>query len=228
MASALNIIVVEDHEILLEATVEVLRHHGHHVIGLGCAEDIDDVAGGVAADIFVLDVQLPGEDGISLAKRIRRANPKVGIIMVTALVQPQDKVTGFDAGADIYLTKPVGFPELLAAINALARRVKNVEVQNALTLDLIHQTLNGPSGVVHISLSESILLNALARAPGQQLEYWQIEEALGQDSDSVSKAGLEVKIFRLRKKIALAGGDEHAITAIRRKGYQLCINLSVL
>ncbi|MDD4929573.1 MAG: response regulator transcription factor [Gallionella sp.] len=229
MAPALNIIVVEDHDLLRQVTVETLRHYGHQVVGLGCAEELDDVAGGAPADIFILDINLPGEDGISLARRIRRANPEVGIIMVTSLSQSQDKVLGFDAGADIYLSKPVETLELLAAVNALARRVKPVNLQShdTLMLDLARRYLQGPAGEVRVTPSECTLLNALARAPGRQLEYWQIAEALGQEIEVSSKARLEVKIFRLRKKILQAGGGEDAITALRLKGYQLCINLIV-
>jgi DNA-binding response OmpR family regulator len=228
MAANLNIVVVEDNDSLRLVTVTILRQQGHQVIGLACAEEIDDVAGGTLADIFVLDLNLPGEDGISLARRIRKANPNVGIIMVTARIQSQDKTLGYDSGADIYLPKPAEPGELLAAIKALARRIKpeNTHTPNTLVLDLTRLQLQGPAGEAGVTRAESTLLNALARAPGQQLEYWQIAEALGDTQDSLSKSNLEVKIFRLRKKIAQVGGED-AINAIRLKGYQLCINLIV-
>lgn len=80
MATALNIIVVEDHDTLREVTVALLAEQGHKVIGLACAEALDDEAGGRVADIYLLDLNLPGENGISLARRIRHAQPNVGKI----------------------------------------------------------------------------------------------------------------------------------------------------
>ena len=229
MAAGLNIVVVEDHDSLRMVTVDFLSRHGHHVVGLACAEDIDDAAGGALADIFVVDLNLPGEDGISLARRIRNVQPEVGIIMVTARNRTMDKTLGYESGADIYLPKPAAPDELLAAINALARRLKPAmpESKNALLLNLQRLDLRGPEGDVSVTQAEVIILNALARASGQRLEYWQIAEALGKAPEALSKSNLDVKIFRLRKKIVQVGGDENAIKAIRTQGYQLCVNLIV-
>ena len=210
-------------------TVDFLRQQGHSVVGLACAEDLDDAAGGALADIFIVDLNLPGEDGISLVRRIRKVQPEVGIIMVTARNQTQDKTLGYQSGADIYLSKPVAPDELLAAINALARRLKPTiaESTNALSLNLQRLYLLGPEGEASVTQAEVVILTTLARAPGQRLEYWQIAEALGGAPEALSKSNLDVKIFRLRKKIVQAGGGENAIKAIRMHGYQLCASLIV-
>jgi DNA-binding response OmpR family regulator len=171
MATGLSIIVVEDNDSLRLVTVEILRQQGHQVQGLACAEDIDDAAGGVTADIFILDLNLPGEDGISLATRLRKAQPEVGIIMVTARIQSVDKTTGYECGADIYLCKPVAPEELLAAINALARRLKPVAQTNShLVLDVNKLTLASEQGEVSLSANEATSLIAFIRAPEQRLE----------------------------------------------------------
>ncbi len=229
MATGVNIVVVEDHDALRIVTIDFLSRHGHRVAGLACAEDIDDAAGGALADIFIIDLNLPGEDGISLARRIRNVQPEVGIIMVTARNRTQDKTLGYESGADIYLSKPAAPDELLAAINALARRLKPAiaESKNTLSLNLQRLYLQGPEGEASVTQSEVVILNALARASGHRLEYWQIAEALGRAPESLSKSNLDVKIFRLRKKIVQVGGDENAIKAIRMHGYQLCANLIV-
>lgn len=229
MAAGLNIVVVEDHDSLRAVTVDMLRQHGHRVVGLACAEDIDDAAGGALADIFLIDLNLPGEDGISLARRIRRAQPDVGVIMVTARDQSHDKTLGYESGADIYVSKPAAPAELLAAVNALARRLKPELAPSAasLSLDVLKLDLHGPAAEISVTQAESAILMALARAPGQRLEYWQIAEVLGQAPEALSKSSLDVKIHRLRKKIVQAGGGEAAIKAIRLHGYQLCAKLLV-
>lgn len=230
MVAALNIIVVEDHDTLREVTVALLAEQGHQVTGLDCAEALDDEAGGRVADIYLLDLNLPGEDGISLASRIRQAQPHVGIIMVTARNLSQDIVSGYASGADIYLTKPVGHDELLAAVQALARRVKPGQTpasESSLMLEVQRLRLSGPRASLHVTDVEAILLSALARAAGQRLAYWQLFEALGQQATEANKASLEVRIVRLRKKITQATGDSAALKAVRGHGYQLCTPLQL-
>lgn len=232
MAPPLNIIIVEDHDSLRIVTANMLRQHNHVVRELACAEELDDIAGGESADIFIIDLNLPDEDGISLARRIRKASPTVGIIMVTARSQLEDKVIGYENGADIYLVKPVSPEELLATISALSRRLQTeiLTPDGALTLDSKGLSLN--SDVVNkikLNRSEVIILQALARAHNQQLEYWQIIEAIGESGNhSFKKSTLEVKIHRLRHKMMQVCNNEEAIKSIREYGYKLCINLVIV
>ena len=230
MAPSLNIIIVEDHDSLREVTVALLNEHGHQAVGLASAEAVDDEAGGRVADLYIIDLNLPGEDGISLARRIRGAHAGVGIIMVTARVLTEDKVQGYDSGADIYLPKPVGPDELLAAIGALARRVKATTPTLAvsMTLDQQRLMLGGPLLELHLVSAEATLLRALAIAPGQRLAYWQLNEALGQLPDELNKASLEVRMVRLRKKLLQVSGDDAALKSIRGHGYQLCAPLRLI
>jgi DNA-binding response OmpR family regulator len=94
-------------------------------------------------------------------------------------------------------------------------------------LELHHFQLVGPMGKTTITASDSILLSALAQAPGQRLETWQLAEMLSKDVEAFNKASLEVKIVRLRKKITQVGGSEEAIKSIRLYGYQLCVPLKL-
>ena len=123
MAAKLNIVVVEDNDDLRDLTCQVLTNEGHRAMGLSCAEELEDMAGGEPADIFLIDINLPGESGISLSKRIRQAQPFVGIIIISARTDLDDKVIGYDSGADVYLPKPVAMEELLAAVSAVQRRI---------------------------------------------------------------------------------------------------------
>ncbi len=229
MAVLLNIVVVEDNDLLREHTVDILRQEGHRVTGLSCAEDVDNELGNFPVDLYILDLNLPGEDGLSLARRIRQSDSRVGIIMTTSRGRLQDKLTGYESGADIYIPKPVDPDELLAAVSALVRRVVpgTGERFGGVVLDLKKLTLKGQIGETTVTDSEATILTALARAPGHRLETWQLSEMLGKDAEFLNKSSLEVRIVRLRKKLAQVHGGESNIKSIRLYGYQLGVAVTV-
>ncbi len=228
MDPMLSIIVVEDHDALREVTIEALRGKGHHVTGADSAEALAEMGNAMHVDIMVIDLNLPGEDGISLTRRLRQSQPGIGIIMVTARSQLVEKMQGYESGADIYLTKPTSLEELCAAIHALSRRISHAaQFTSALRIDPDKLTLSGELGEVGISSNEAAMLVAFARAEGHQMEYWQLMELTRHTENGYSKANLEVQIVRLRKKLVQAGSDEHPIKAIRNLGYQLCVGIQV-
>jgi len=229
MAALLNIIVVEDHDALREVTVTALRGEGHHVIGIDCAEALAEQLGVMPVDLMVVDLNLPGEDGISLTRRIRQTQPDIGIIMLTARDRLAEKMEGYQSGADIYLTKPTSLDELTAAIHALARRLKHpTQCAPALQLDRSKLLLAGIQGEVSLAELEAAMLCAFTRSPGQRLENWQLIELLGNSEGNCSKARLEVLIFRLRKKLTQAGTGAQSIKVLRLLGYQLCVPVRVM
>lgn len=228
MTTPLNIVVVEDHDALRDVTVEALSQHGHNVRGVDCAEALPDEPGLLPIDLLIVDLNLPGEDGISLATRIRAAQPHIGIIMVTARNQVSDRTTGYQSGADIYLTKPTSIDELLAAIHALARRIKSQDTPGStFVLDLATLSLAGPQYTVNLSSHEAAVLAAFVRAKDQQLETWQLIAPSGKPVTETSKKALEVQLVRLRKKLQQAGATEPTIKAIRGQGYKLCVKLGI-
>ncbi len=227
MATLLNIIVVEDHDDLRDITVETLRTIGHQVVGVDCAEALVEIADTMHVDLMLLDLNLPGEDGISLARRIRQSQPGIGIIMLTARGKVSEKMQGYESGTDIYLTKPTTMDELSAAVQALARRLRPAaQTSAALKLDLHKLTLTGQHIQINLSAHEASLLAAFARAPGQRLENWQLLTLMGKSD--ISKAGLEMQIARLRKKLVQVSVDEHPIKVIRQVGYQMSIEVQVI
>jgi len=131
VAAHLNIVVVEDNEDLREAIVDVLAALGHRVLGLSCAEELGDEGAQAMIDLLVVDLNLPGEDGVSLSRRLRSTQPGLCILMMTARDTVRDKVAGYEAGADIYLTKPVSIEELSAAVQSLGRRLRPDRIQPA-------------------------------------------------------------------------------------------------
>lgn len=225
MDTVLKIIVVEDHDALREMTVEALCAQGHHAMGVDSAEALPDWLG-MPPDVMVIDLNLPGEDGISLSRRVRAAQPGIGIVMLTARNQTTDRTQGYQSGADIYLTKPTSIEELSAALQAVARRLKPAgavpaERVCAFTLDMQRLVLSGPQAQVSLNALEATVVSALTSALWQRLENWQLLKLLSKSEASYTKARLEVLIFRLRKKLVQAGADEHAIKVIRQVGYQL-------
>lgn len=228
MDTALNIVVVEDHDALREVIVEALCNMNHNAVGVDCAEALSDEIGAFSIDLLVVDLNLPGEDGISLARRLRNVQPDVGIIMMTARSQISEKLSGYENGADLYLTKPISVEELGAAVGALARRIKRCEQERAgVMLNRAGLFLQGPQGGVSLSAHEAAMLSALARAPGHRLESWQLIESSGKADADLSKNTLEVQIVRLRKKLMQAGAADQPIKAVRGQGYQLCIEVTV-
>lgn len=231
--SLLNIAIVEDHDALREIMVEVLRREGHHVQGLDCAEAFDDALTPHRIDLLISDLNLPGADGFSLTRRFRAAHPLAGIIMVTARNTLGDKLEGYEVGTDMYLAKPVAPEELVAAVNTVARRLQAQSTQGdaqtgmSLQLDSRRCALVGPLGISTLVSAEATLLTALARAPGQVLEVWQLLELLGLDLDTYAKATFEVRLARLRKKLVQVGAEKSSLRAIGRSTYQLTVALQI-
>lgn len=230
MDPLLNIVVVEDHQLLREAVVEMLTAAGHRVVGVESAEALGDEVALARIDVAVLDIQLPGESGLQLMQRLRRSQPGLGIIAMTALSAIQDRVAGYESGADVYLIKPVDPRELQAAVMRCGQRSQQAApgAQVPLTLEPLRRCLTGPSGEQRLSADEAVVLAALVRAPEQRLENWQLLELLQIETTGNYKARVEVRLSRLRKKLLLAGAAPECLQPVRGTGYQLCIPLQVV
>lgn len=222
----LRIIVIEDHDDLREVVAASLTDMGHEVRDIPCAEDLGDELASFRADLLVIDLNLPGEDGLSVARRMRAAQPDIGIIITTARNQTRDIANGYGSGADIYITKPFAPEELGAAVTALSRRLGLSRPDTGLlTLDHRLLQLQGPAGAVNLSNHECQLLAALTKARDQRLETWQLLELGGRSVDEAEKRALAVQMVRLRKKLLDAGAGEPTIKGIRGTGYQLCVGI---
>ena len=230
MDSLLNIVVVEDHQLLRESVVEMLTAAGHRVVGVESAEALGDEVALARIDVVVLDIQLPGESGLQLMQRLRRFQPGLGIIAMTALSAIQDRVAGYESGADVYLIKPVDPRELQAAVMRCGQRSQQAApgAQVPLTLETLRRCLTGPSGEQRLSADEAVVLAAMIRAPEQRLENWQLLELLQIETTNNDKARVEVRLSRLRRKLLLAGAAPDCLQPVRGTGYQLCIPLQVV
>jgi DNA-binding response OmpR family regulator len=231
----LSICIVEDNDDLRDSLVEVLRGAGHRVVAFGCAEDLSDAWANDAVEMIIADLNLPGEDGLALVARLKRAQPGLRVLMMSTRTAIGDRVRGYDVGADIYLPKPVDKRELLAAVRSLARQIRTdaqataEEVHGGVVqVDTRTLRLRGPGGDIPLVAAEVALLSALARAPGQQLEYWQLLEVLRMDLDNESsRTTLAVRMTRLRGRFTQVGWPGEALKSRRGFGYQLCLPLVV-
>ena len=228
MTFALKILIVEDNDDLREGWMSFFQRQGHFVRGAGLAAEILDESGDFTPDVYVIDLNLPDADGLTLVKKLRQFHPSVGIIITTARSMIGDKVIGYESGADIYFTKPVDPAELLAGIAAIAKKQWSPNVgAEALHLRPDRHVLEGVNGIVDLSPNETILLAGLVRAAGQPLAAWQLAELLGFSEELPTAAALEMRIARLRKKLITAGAASPGIRAAYNRGYMLCCNILI-
>ncbi|MGI9134889.1 MAG: response regulator transcription factor, partial [Rhodoferax sp.] len=194
MSFPLKIAVVEDHVDLREIMVGYLCDQAHDAAGFNCADELDDHLSEESVDLLILDLNLPGENGYSIATRLRAAHPDVYIIMLTARTASEDRIKGYTSGADIYLTKPLSPAELSATVDGVARSVKLTRTrQRSATLNTENFLLHTEHGEITLGKAETLLLKSLAEAPGRRLGYWRLLDLLDVDADDKSKAALEVR-----------------------------------
>lgn len=223
----LNILVVEDDANLRESILDAMLGLGYHVRGIDCAEALPEQNDLLQLDIVILDVNLPAESGLALAKRMRTCQPELGIIILSARTSADDRTAGYAYGADIYLTKPASLNELDEAVRALARRLQlKSKKQDCLNLKLhvssLSLTHKGQS--IGLTKNEVNLLVAWSRAPQNTLTHWQIAEALGM-ADHTQKPLIELNVSRLRKKLPTSLSVPTVIRSVRGRGYQFCVPL---
>ena len=225
---ALEVVVVEDHDLVRGELVDFLNRPGIRVRGAEDGEALDALLRQRHADILVVDLNLPGEDGLSICQRMREAFPEIGLVMLTARVMPADKTAGYQSGADVYLTKPANVDELEAVVANLSRRIRS-RVSNGLQLDVPRQQLALAGGVaVGLSLLEMRLLYELALAPERKLSTDLLLQRLDARGDNPAlRDNLPVTISRLRQKLASGLGQSEVIKAVRGFGYQLTQAITV-
>jgi two-component system phosphate regulon response regulator OmpR len=228
MDSLLKVALVEDNDDLRDLLKRDISKAGYTVSAAESAEDLDDLVTHTHIDLLILDLNLPGEDGLSIAKRYKRSNPGLYIIMLTARAREQDRIDGYESGADVYLTKPISSVELMAAIGSVSRRLMKLHDPQDVILNTRTMTLTGVK-TVELGRIEIVLLKALNESPNGNLPYFRLLELCGEiEMNEHSKAALEVRVVRLRKKLSDAGIEGKGIRAIRGEGYQLLSRIKII
>ena len=223
----IKVAVVEDDPDLLEELHFNLSDEGLSVIACADGAALTQVLPTHGLDAVVVDLSLPGENGDSIVRRLRRQWPRLGIIILSARNQAQDRIRLMEEGADVYMTKPVDMRELALVIRALVRRLMPENATESVLTLLAdkHQLHTADGHVVELTSSETLVLTRLARATGQQLSRRQIIEGLGGNYFHYDERRLEAIISCLRKKLESAGLSGQALTAVRGQGYALQINI---
>ena len=226
----LRIALVEDDPLLRKEIHYHLKQQGFVVYALDSGLSLDQLLLTEPIDALVLDLNLPGEDGLSIARRMRLHIPSMVIIMLTARTAVPERLKGYEAGADIYLTKPVAPEELTAALLSQYRRAQQSSVPSVslmLSLQLLSLSSTSTQQKAYLTNSEKVFLVALAQATHHLLESEVICEILSQRAGvtNIGRRSLESLVSRLRKKIAtiMPPDAESPIKAVWGVGYQLCV-----
>lgn len=222
--AAARILVVDDDPGIREVLTEYLVQHGYAAEGAATATEMDRAIAARRPDLIVLDLMMPGEDGLSVCRRLSGKGPP--IVMLSAMGEDTDRIIGLELGADDYLAKPCNPRELLARVRAVLRRPRETDEAEGPSLafagwrlDLMRRELTRPDGrTVALSAGEFALLRAFAERPGRILTRDQLlERARGGDADVFDRA-MDVQISRLRKKLDDGSGLE-MIQTLRGEGY---------
>lgn len=221
-----RVLVCEDDPVFAGLLAFSFRKFGLPLTLVGDGRELDMALATNKADILLLDLGLPGEDGLSIARRVRRRHPRLGIVMITGRGQVQDRLQGFQEGADLYFVKPVDMRELEAAIRSLHRRLIPPEpVPGGWSLQPLRSALRSPGGVeIPLTHNEHLFLTRLLQQHGEVVDRDDLMRALGYAPDPHGAHRLEALVSRLRQKARVKTPQEALpIRARHGSGYAFLI-----
>src|SRR5262245_19929176 len=235
-----HVLVVDDDPLIRQTIVNYLGDYEMRVTALASGREIDDVTAREMIDLLILDLKLPGEDGMDIARRIRAAS-SMPIIMLTGRKEEADRVMALELGADDYLTKPFSPRELLARIRSLLRRSRaNETVADALAkirayrfagweLNVRVRRLKSPQGeLIELRNDEFNLLAVFLASPQRVLRREQLLTMSHLHNDEVYDRAIDTQVGRLRKKLEEHGGSQELIHTERGVGYIFTVPVEVV
>ncbi len=222
--SLMRVLLAEDEKKVASFICKALREAGHAVDSVHDGNEALDLAATTPYDVLVLDIMMPGRDGLSILKLLRERRVATPVLILTARGEVSERIEGLQLGADDYMGKPFAMGELLARVNALARRSGGDRATllkvGDLTLNLLSREVKRGSRELDLPLREYSLLEFLMRSPGRVLSRTRICESVWDHHFDTGTNVVDVYINRLRRKI----DDAHEVKllhTIRGVGYML-------
>ena len=223
-----HLLVVDDDERIRGVLQKFLRRTGFLVTIARDALQARRLLAGLEFDLLVLDVMMPGEDGIALTRDLR-AKMTVPILLLTAKGEASNRIEGFEAGADDYLVKPFEPKELLLRINAILRRVPQVKPDagpkvlhlGEVRYDLDRGEMWRGTDLVRLTATEAQLMRIFSSQPGVAVSRAKLVQDLGGGRDASQERAVDVQITRLRRKIEADSKQPRYLQTVRGAGYML-------
>ena len=224
-----HLLIVDDDERIRTLLQKFLMRHGFLVTAARDAAHARRVLSGLEFDMIILDVMMPGEDGLSLTRSLRETMT-TPILLLTAKGETDNRIEGLEAGADDYLAKPFEPKELLLRINAILRRMPETTPEDIapkvlslgpIRYDMERGEMWQNDELVRLTATESQLMKIFAAKPGEALSRSKLVEDLGRDRGQAQERAVDVQITRLRRKIETDPKQPRYLQTVRGAGYML-------
>ncbi|MEL6217101.1 MAG: response regulator [Pseudomonadota bacterium] len=223
-----HILVIDDDRRIRELLGRFLYRNGYLVTGARDAAHASRLLETLAFDLLIVDVMMPGENGIAFTQRLRR-QIEVPVLLLTARSETEDRISGLEAGADDYLAKPFEPRELLLRVAAILRRAVPVPAPSQPRLLSLGQTrydtsrgeLTRGEELVRLTSTEQALMRVFSRQPNEPVSRARLAEELGGSAGSVQDRAVDVQITRLRRKIESDPKAPRYLQTVRGSGYML-------
>ena len=224
-----HLLIVDDDERIRDLLKKFLVRNGFLVTAARDAAHARRVLSGLDFDLIVMDVMMPGEDGVSLTRSLRETN-STPIMLLTAKGETEHRIAGLEAGADDYLVKPFEPKELLLRINAILRRMPETPAQETvpkilhlgpIRYDIERGEMWQGDDLVRLTATESQLMKIFSAQPGEPISRAKLVEDLGRDRGQAQERAVDVQITRLRRKIEPNPKQPRYLQTVRGAGYML-------
>ncbi|MAQ82132.1 MAG: DNA-binding response regulator [Maritimibacter sp.] len=225
-----HLLIVDDDERIRNLLQKFLIRHGFLVSAARDAAQARRLLSGLEFDMLVLDVMMPGEDGVSLTRSLREALT-TPILLLTAKGETEDRIAGLEAGADDYLAKPFEPKELLLRINAILRRVPSAPTENGegpkylklgeIRYDVDRGEMWHGDEPIRLTATEAQLMKIFSTQPGEPVSRAKLVEDLGRDRGQAQERAVDVQITRLRRKLEADPKQPRYLQTVRGAGYML-------